>query len=184
MNRVVVFVALLILSVTRVAGAELITKLTLVSPIGDYIGQGQSITRTPLDGHFQIDQDVQGQNGISVRYHNTDYTEWWDLHFAAPNLAALAVGSYPDAERFTLQAADHSGLSVDGDGRGCNTLSGSFEVKYIAYNSDGAVLSLWITFSQSCEGMMPPLTGEIMFQLDRTVAAMPTSWGKLKALYR
>ena len=57
----------------------------------------------------------------------------------------------------------HKGLSVFGDGRGCNTLTGSFTILGISSDAAGNVTALAATFEQHCEGAAPALRGTIHF---------------------
>ena len=85
------------------------------------------------------------------------------LNFAAPNHAPLAVGVYTGATRFPFNAANEPGLDVYGDGRGCNELTGRFEVFEIVYGAGNQIQSFRATFEQHCEGGTPALRGEVRF---------------------
>ena len=50
------------------------------------------------------------------------------------------VGFYPNATRFPFQGTG-AGLSISGSGRGCNELTGRFEVGGVLVNADGAPLA-------------------------------------------
>ena len=105
------------------------TSLTMVSEPGDYIGQGQTYSFTLLDGDFST--KVGFSNAVSISFNMPTFGHSWNLSFAAPNGLPLTVGTYEGAVRFPFQGPDEPGLDVSGDGRGCNTLTGSFEVKEI-----------------------------------------------------
>ena len=92
--------------------------------------------------------------------------DWWTLDFAAPFGTPLSVGRYEGATRFPFQSASQPGLDVSGEGRGCNTLLGLFDVKQVAYTPGGGIDSFWATFEQHCEGQLPALTGEIRYNAD------------------
>jgi len=66
------------------------------------------------------------------------------------------------------------GLDISGDGRGCNKSRGSFQIREIHSNSNGDVDRFWVTFTNSCECTMPPLTGEIRFN-SKLAPAKPLS---------
>src|ERR1041385_3842107 len=100
------------------------TGLIMDSPQGDYIGAGQNYYYTPADGTFSANKNYD--NGVSVSFSNSGHN-WW-LDFAAPGNALLTPGTYSGAVRFPFQASTQPGLSVAGDGRGSNTLTGSFTV--------------------------------------------------------
>lgn len=135
------------------------TGLIMDSPQGDYIGQGQSYYYTPADGTFTASKNFD--NGVSINFSNSNHN--WHLDFAAPGDALLMPGTYNGAARYPFQAPNQPGLSVAGDGRGSNTLTGSFTIKEIVYGTGITILSFNATFSQSSEGSGPPLTGEVLF---------------------
>ncbi len=72
------------------------------------------------------------------------------------------MGTYYDAERYPFNDEWHPGISVSGDGRGCNQNRGSFTVRDIAY-TQGTVTRLDLSYVQYCEaGQLPPLFGQIV----------------------
>jgi hypothetical protein len=143
------------------------TSLHMTSEPGDYIGGGQTYDYLPTDGAFTLDGS-QGEV-ISVSFHTPNYEHWWYLNFAAPSGHPLAPGTYTGATRYPFQSAEDPGLSVYGDGRGCNQLTGTFTVKQVTYGSSGEVLSLWATFEQHCEGAGPALRGDVRYNADVVV---------------
>ncbi|MCC2316038.1 hypothetical protein [Cellulomonas xiejunii] len=77
---------------------------------------------------------------------------WWDVDFAAPTGEVLTAGvTYDGATRYPFNEADEPGLSLSGDGRGCNRLSGSFTVLAADFRADGSVERFEATFEQTCE---------------------------------
>src|SRR5262249_57651693 len=73
----------------------------------------------------------------------------------------LAVGNYPKATRYPFNGTGN-GLSVSGDGRGCNTLTGSFRVKQAVFSAvDNSLQNFDATFIQHCEGGTPAPTGQV-----------------------
>lgn len=141
-----------------------VTSLTMTSDPGDYIGGGQSYAYGAMDGSFSA--QANGAGGVSIAFNTPTYDHWWYLDFAAPDGAPLAPGSYPNAVRFPFQPPGVAGLSVSGDGRGCNTLTGSFTVRQVVYAPDGTVAAFDATFEQHCEGAAPALRGEIRYNAD------------------
>jgi len=137
------------------------TAFVLIGDQGDYISGGEAMFFTPVDGVFTASANYG--NGVSLTFRTPTYAHWWSLDFAAPNNQVLSVGKYTGAARFPFQASNQPGLDVSGDGRGCNTLKGSFEVKEIKYGSAGAVTSFWATYEQHCEGSVPAARGEIRY---------------------
>jgi hypothetical protein len=142
-----------------------VTSLLLAGDAGDYISGGQTSYFTPADGTFGAWMNYS--NGVTVAFHTPTYSHWWYLNFAAPNNQFLTPGVYSGAVRWPFQTTQ-PGLSVYGDGRGCNTLTGSFEVKEVVYGpgpygTDGSVVSFRATFEQHCEGWVAAARGEIRY---------------------
>lgn len=149
------------LAATSFAQAE--STIELVSEPGDFIGQG--LTYSYNDDNADITYSRNYDNGISVRIRNLPGDPWltWSLEFAAPGDAQIEPGQYLGAERFPFQDPANPGLSFYGQGRGCNTLTGSFEIYEVEYDGDGNVTALSASFEQHCEGGTPALHGEIVF---------------------
>lgn len=153
---VVSMVALLLATEAR-AGS---TSLAMTGDPGDYITGGRTYYYTGTDGPFTATRNYH--NGVSLSFHTPTYSHWWYLDFSAPAQQFLTVGLYAGALRFPFEGTQ-AGLSVSGDGRGCNTLTGSFEVKEVVYGSGNVVLSFRATFEQHCEGFVPAARGEIRY---------------------
>jgi hypothetical protein len=154
---IVVSVAMLLMAAEARAG---VTSLLLTGDPGDYISGSQTQFYTDADGAFGASRNYH--NGVSLSFHTPSYSHWWYLDFSAPGGQYLTVGTYPDALRFPFEGT-HAGLSVSGDGRGCNTLTGSFEVKEVVYGSGSTIVSFRATFEQHCEGFAPAARGEIRY---------------------
>ena len=76
----------------------------------------------------------------------------------------LVVGSYTGASRAAFQAAGSPGLEITGEGRGCNTLTGQFDVTELAFSPLGEITVFDATFEQHCEGLTPALYGRIRIE--------------------
>jgi hypothetical protein len=162
-NRIVISIALLFLA--TIAAQAQVTSISLNSDSGDFIGLGQTTFLTPADGTFNASA---GTNTVSINFFGQPGTFWF-FEFAAPNGQALTVGTYTGAARFPFQLPTQPGLSVSGDGRGCNTLSGTFTVLEISLGANNTVNSFDATFEQHCEEAAPALRGEIRFNANPTV---------------
>jgi hypothetical protein len=126
------------------------------SEAGDYVGDGTSHTFENATSTFDLSGDAE-----RVAIHVEGDRENWDLVFAPAADSTLAEGVYGDAQRWPFHDAGHPGLSVFGNSRGCNTLTGSFEIVTLEFRQDGTVRRFRATFEQHCEGGEPALTGEI-----------------------
>ena len=96
----------------------------------------------------------------------------FDLRFAAPTGHTLHRGLYADAQRAPFQPDGLAGISIAGNGDGCNREYGSFDIKDIAVGSTGVVTSAWITFEQHCgvpDG--PVVHGELRYRRTRPAGA-------------
>lgn len=158
-RKTVLAVATLLIS-TSGAYAQT-TLLSLNSQPGDYIGQGQQRTLTVADGRFSANSNFD--NGVSLSFYGNDPSVWWYLDFAAPGNLRLAPGVYEHATRFPFQEPTAPGLNVSGEGRGCNTLTGRFEVFEVSYGPSGEVLTFAADFEQHCEGLGAALSGSIRY---------------------
>jgi hypothetical protein len=138
--------------------------LSFVSDTGDYIGQGWTVlheaptsTFTPaLDAsHRHLSMGIVASDGLT--------TLIWSLDFSAPQGLELTPGTYLSATRYPFQAPTVPGLSLSGDGRGCNNLSGQFTITDATYGADGSVQRFKATFEQHCEGAGAALRGTISY---------------------
>lgn len=137
-----------------------VTSFSYVSQAGDYIGQGQTRSFTPADGAFTATKNFD--NGVSLSVLNIP-SFFWYLDFSAPGDVPLTPGHYPLATRFPFQLPSSPGLSMGGDGRGCNTLTGEFTVIDVVYGAGDAIVSFAADFEQHCEGMAPAVFGSIRY---------------------
>jgi uncharacterized repeat protein (TIGR01451 family) len=131
------------------------TAIHVYSDVGDYVGQGQYLTLTRLDG--DITAYVDG-NHAAVYFHGDDY---WFFDMQAPDASPLVVGSYEGARRWPFQDPGQPGLDVSGQGRGCNVLIGRFVVHEIVVGPFGFLTRFAADFEQHCEGREPALFGYV-----------------------
>jgi len=162
----ILFLGLLTLAFHTQAHAQ-VTSLTLSSDPGDYIGGGQFLFFTSSDGTFTAQQNAA--QGVSVAFNTPSFDHFWYLDFAAADNQLLTVGLYTGAVRFPFQGPGQPGLSVVGDGRGCNTATGSFDVVEVVFGASGDIVAFDATFEQHCEGAVPALRGEIRYNANAVV---------------
>ena len=135
------------------------TVLELKSQPGDSIGGGIDQTFTPADGNFTASRNFN--NGVTINFNGGPH--FWFLNFAAPQNADLVPGVYENATRWPFHSPTGPGMDVSGEGRGCNTLIGRFEVLEVVYGPSGEVDRFAATFEQHCEGAAPALLGSVLF---------------------
>jgi hypothetical protein len=148
-----------ILGAALVAGRTDAATLLFLNSGGEYVGGGKQQLFTPADGTFSANSSALG---VEIDFDG-GIEHSWSLDFVAPMDAPVAVGAYEMAERFPFQSPDRPGLSVTGEGRGCNTLSGRFVVLDVVYGAGGQVESFAADFEQHCEEGPHPLTGSIRY---------------------
>jgi len=158
--RSALLVGMLGLAAAPVAAQQpLEASLSFVSDQGDYIGAGQSRSFTLDTASFtsRSGQDG-GYFGVTVFPFDGGF---WFLDIAAPQGAQLVPGAYEGAVRYPFQGPGQPGLSLSGDGRGCNTLTGRVEVLEATFGPNGFIERFHATFEQHCEGAAAALFGEV-----------------------
>jgi HYR domain-containing protein len=139
------------------------TFLYMNSQPGDYIGGGTEQLYTSADSSISGSLP-QGGDYFSASVIQGPYTHWWYVNIAAPPGEPLAVGSYTGAVRAEFRPPGRPGLDIFGDGRGCNTLTGQFDVNELSYAPTGELLGFDATFEQHCEGADAALFGRIRIE--------------------
>ena len=132
-------------------------SLTMTSDAGDYIGQGLQYSYSTTNNDVFTSSSATNFVEIDVTGSNGDF---WTLDFAAPAGQSLTAGTYTSATRYPFQGSG-AGLSVYGNGRGCNTLTGNFTVSNISFGPSGYLQSFDASFEQHCEGAFPALRGQV-----------------------
>jgi hypothetical protein len=100
-------------------------------------------------------------------------TDWY-VDISTHSLGSpLEPGVYSNAERAAFTDPNRPGLDVFGDGRGCNKVTGQFEIldSRLGGGGDGGadagtprIESITVVFEQHCEGAPPALLGCFHFQ--------------------
>lgn len=163
-------VCLAVLAVPSVASATSTPPgwVTMVSESGDYIGQGHNELFD--DGTVGLDG---GLGYVSVHTPTPAGGVFgYTIEFAPPSGQDLQIGEYDNAERYPFEPVSSPGLTVSGDGRGCNEDFGRFIIKDIHVDGGGVVDRFWALYEQHCENAgAPALFGEI--KLGEPVSANP-----------
>ncbi|MEU3889174.1 hypothetical protein [Streptomyces sp. NPDC029041] len=126
----------------------------------DYISGGQSYAYTTAS---QDRMNVSGNTDNRVATVSVDGVngDWWTLNLAAPSGKALTPGTYTGATRYPFNDGTEPGLSLSGNGRGCNQLTGTFTISAVEFGPQGYVKKLDAAFVQHCEGGAPAVHGEV-----------------------
>lgn len=132
-------------------------SLAFAGDPGDYISGGQPHSySTDAKDTLSVNGN-DGYIGVNVSGHDG---AWWSLDLAAPTGQKLAVGKYLDAHRYPFNGSG-PGLNLSGNGRGCNELTGWFEIQKLVRGANGYIEALDATYEQHCEGGEPALRGDV-----------------------
>jgi len=130
-------------------------SIRLQSDAGDYIGIGR--TYSYLRTNSVLTVEATGRH-LSARVSGD---EWWFGDLELPNsLSQFQAGTFINLMRYPFHDPAAGGLSWSGEGRGCNTLRGSFAVTNAGY-VNGVLDEIDVEFAQHCEGGTPALRGQI-----------------------
>jgi hypothetical protein len=149
--------------------------LIMVSEPGDWVGAGRTWTHSSTSG-FDNFAWSGTSSLIRVSVATAEDGGWWSLEFAAPAGTELVPGHYPNATRYPFQAPAVPGLSVSGQGRGCNRLTGSYTIYRAEWGSDENFTNVLMQFEgffeQYCDGG-PALIGEVRLGIPDPFFVMP-----------
>lgn len=136
------------------------TSVTFTGTGDDFITGDQPWSYDPSNSVISASVSPDG-NSVSVSINGDTF---WNLNFAAPQGQALTTGTvYDNAARYPFQGPLQPGLSLFGDGRACNTSTGSFTVKNATFGPHGWIQDFDATFVQHCEGdPNSAATGEVI----------------------
>ncbi|MGZ5039946.1 MAG: hypothetical protein ACXWBQ_04315 [Usitatibacter sp.] len=154
--------------------------IQIVSEPGDFIGAGQNKTFTRADGLFytQSNTALPGAQVMLQNIFGTPY-EFWLLNFAPAPGQPFGPGTYENAERYPFMSPGHPGLSVAGEGRGCNTSTGRFTVYEVEYGPLNILTKFAADFEQHCGGGFPALFGAVRY--NSTIPYSPPSVPRMPA---
>lgn len=137
-------------------------SLQFSGPPNEFISLGQTFSYNTSNASLTIIPGSGGAVLFDVRSPQAPqpFAHFWTLVLQPFPGTRLDPGVYSGAARWPFQF-QQPGLSLFGDGRGCNTLTGKFTVISSSYSPSGELTSLHATFEQHCEGGPLAVTGEI-----------------------
>ena len=134
--------------------------INLQSDYGDYIGGGQTYGYTNVNAQIIV-STTGGLLSVTI---NGDQQWWGDFHEPS-SLTQLQPGTYSNLHRYPFYTP---GLSWSGEGRGSNTLTGSFTIDNAVY-VNGVLSEIDLNFEQHSESGVPALHGQIHWTtIDKT----------------
>jgi len=139
---------------------DLKASFVLVNGVaGEYISQGQRLHFDAADSDITVKKLPDG----AVELDLSDPNGGWELDFSAPGGGAPAPGAYEGATRYPFNAINEPGLSVAGEGRGCDQVTGRFDVFELELDANGKAAVFSADFEQSCDGS-PVLHGSVRWR--------------------
>lgn len=143
--------------------ASPVTLLSIQGDSGDPVSGGQSVSYSIGTAVFRP-TTVLTPRWARLYVNAPNNSFFWFLDIAAPVGQVLQPGTYVNAAR----AGSTTGpiLDIEGNGRGCGTTSGNFQVLEVQFDTSGAILRFHATFEQHCDGAVPALRGEIYIVAD------------------
>jgi len=128
-------------------------RIMTESDFGDYIGQNKSWDFS--NANDSVISVVSADEKTAVFDINDSAVSSMRFEFASKTGQNLTKGLYVPAKRYAFRGVDN-GINISGDGRGCNTILGSFYVHEYVVNN-GEVEKAAIDFVQICE----PKSGDV-----------------------
>jgi hypothetical protein len=119
-------------------------------------GQGKTYLYTPANDSIAV---VGSRTHVGGGVNGGDGS-WWGFDFVPPAGDILTPGATYNATRYPFNG-NGAGMDISGNGRGCNTLTGTFTVNAISVALDGTLRYAGISFVQHCEGAAPALHGTL-----------------------
>jgi hypothetical protein len=148
------------------------TVLYFESQPGDGIGRGDrrifNVPQVPLPGASttltparNFDNSVRFWMNQSIT-DSTSGSDWFFLNLEAPGGGLPLPGRHEGARRYPFNDAA-AGLDFSGNGSGCDTLTGRFDVLEAVYAENGDVVRFAANFRQTCEFATGSLLGQIRY---------------------
>jgi hypothetical protein len=108
-------------------------------------------TQTVTVGTFSSSQTTADNVALWITPSDPGQGAWWDLTFSSHQLGQpLATQVYEGAERAPFASPGHPGIDIGGDGRGCSSISGRFQIQELDW-SGTSLARFTATFEQFCE---------------------------------
>jgi hypothetical protein len=135
----------------------------MTSGPNNWVGSGRAYSYGPLNSDISIDGVAES---VSIRVRGRlDQGDWWNAWFDPPAGRKLVPGHFLNATRWSPADEPGARMEVDGQGRGCNTLSGEFTVEHSAFAPDGRLTELGVSFAQYCDTDTDPLEGRFEYHV-------------------
>jgi Trypsin-like peptidase domain len=133
-----------------------VSYLRMESELDDFIGQGRVY-------EYEKDAFTFQSNPALIQCQVAPLGNW-TLQFYPGPMRNIAAGEYRGAKRYPFQE-NAPGISIFGNGRGCNAHDGEFRIWEVEMQENN-VVRLAVDFVQRCDGKKPSLVGMFRFNSD------------------
>lgn len=148
------------------------TAIYMQSDPGDFVGKGITELYTPLNTFIVTENIGMVPAGNRFDIGITGDHGWTGYFQTMSTLPDLQVGYYGNALRFPMGNPARGSLSVNGEGTGCNELSGWFVIDSLTYTGS-RLDAIQLRFEQHCEHAGPALRGFIRWERSDTRDPLP-----------
>ena len=142
-----------VMATTSISTTGTTSFVVLQSDPGDYVGQGLNYAYRNANAVISLTA-----NGSQLVVRVNGDKQWYGSFGLPGGLSQLQPGTYSNLQRFGFYGP--GGIDWSGDGRGCNTVSGTIVVDAVNY-VNGNLASIDMRFEEHCEGLAPALRGQI-----------------------
>jgi hypothetical protein len=133
-----------------------LTSWVTHSDPADYVGGGRDFRRSA-----RVHGDI-GFNGGRQRVDSWILWGGWHAVFVPPPGERLRVRTYSNVRRWPFNDG-RPGMTVTGEGRGCNKIHGSFTVQQVTFTKAGRLVRLDLSFHQYCDSYGAALHGRLRY---------------------
>ena len=127
---------------------------------GEYISDGKDQVFTHGIDVFSVSTLSAGELELVV----DEEGESWTFSFAAPDGESFSKQKYSNVSRYPFHEGKQAGISISGDGRACNNISGYFEVDEVKF-VEGNFVFLSLSFEQLCDDDLSPMRGMVILEV-------------------
>ncbi len=147
------------------------TSVTMYSDPGDWVGAAEA---QEFDTANATIGGTLSTNAIGLDVDGGTAGTQFNFNIAAAPGQPLTTGFYTGVQREEFRTAGHPGLDIFGDGRGCNTDGGQFDVRDLV-SSGTTITRLDLLYEQHCENGVAALFGEIRIAEPGPASALVSS---------
>ncbi|WP_194867378.1 hypothetical protein [Pseudoalteromonas sp. PPB1] len=144
--------------------------IAILGNSGEYISDGKDYVFTTGTEKISIETWTEDELVLHMELEG----ESWSFSIAAPEGERFEAKHYKNVHRHPFQEGVQAGLEVSGADRGCNEISGDFEIDSISYTG-GIPSALSLSYRQFCENEQHPIRGTVIIEIQKAKMLMTGS---------